>query len=122
MMFSLSTEYGNVLNVADCVLNSLEIEAPFISFYNERIGYNVSYYFMTKGLHVDYTGDNKSLNDLFDIYWEGKNSAGEQIAEALDYQEPIYQWWDMPEEYFTKAIEVILKAMDGFSQAASMAA
>ena len=28
-MFSLSTEYGNTLDLADCVLNSLEIESPF---------------------------------------------------------------------------------------------
>jgi len=121
-MFSLSTEYGNKLDVADCVLNSLEIEAPFISFYNDRIGYYVSYYFRNKGLCVEYMGDDKNIDDLFYIYWKGKNNAEEQIADELAYQEPIFQWWDMPEEYFTKAIEVILKAMDGFSQAASMVA
>lgn len=30
-MFSLTTKYGNTLDLADCVLNSLEIESPFIT-------------------------------------------------------------------------------------------
>ena len=51
-MFNLTTKYGNTLDLADCVLNSLEIESPFISFYNRDLQYRVSYYLEDKKLHA----------------------------------------------------------------------
>lgn len=38
-MFCLSTEYGNSLDLADSVLNSLEINGPFISCINRELKY-----------------------------------------------------------------------------------
>lgn len=37
--------------------------------------------------------------------------------EALAYQEPVIEFENMPQEYFEKAAEAILAAMDGFSKA-----
>ena len=102
-MFSLSTEYGNTLDLSDCVLNSLEIESPFISFYNRALEYTVSYYLDDKSLCAEYTGDDVDLENLFSLYWEGLDVAGQRIALALDSQDRIADFHDMPEEYITTA-------------------
>ncbi len=115
-MFSLSTEYGNTLDLSDCVLNSLEIESPFISFYNRALEYTVSYYLDDKSLCAEYTGDDVDLENLFSLYWEGLDIAGQRIALALDSQDRIADFHDMPEEYITTAATVILHVMDRFSR------
>lgn len=116
-MFCLSTEKGNTLNLADCVLNSLEIESPFISFRNDRIGYNLSYYFDNKALVADYYGTNKGVEKTFNAYWMKEEQEGGTIAGALSHQAPVsYPWEQMPEAYFEEATAAILAAMDGFSK------
>lgn len=117
-MFNLSTEYGNNLDLADCVLNSLKIESPFISFYNRDLQYRVSYYLEDKKLYADYYGDYDDMKNLFSLYWEGLDVAGQKIALALDSQERVTDFHDMPEEYITTAAAVILHVMDEFSQVA----
>jgi len=116
-MFCLTTEYGNRLDLADCVLNSLEINGPFISCINYDLKYYVSYFFDNKAMEITYTGENEVLDKLLTIFWGGANGAEQQIAEALAYQEPIIDFENMPQEYFEEAAEVILAAMDGFSKA-----
>ena len=117
-MFSLSTEYGNTLDLADCVLNSLEIESPFIGFYNRDLEYRVSYYLEDKKLYAEYLGDDIDKENLFSLYWEGLDVAGQRIALALDNQERISDFHDMPEEYITTAATVILHVMDDYSKLA----
>ena len=117
-MFSLSTEYGNTLDLADCVLNSLEIESPFIGFYNRDLEYRVSYYLEDKKLYAEYLGDDIDKENLFSLYWEGLDVAGQRIALALDSQERIADFHDMPEEYITTAATVILHVMDDYSKLA----
>ena len=117
-MFSLSTEYGNTLDLADCVLNSLEIESPFIGFYNRDLEYRVSYYLEDKKLYAEYLGDDIDKENLFSLYWEGLDVAGQRIALALDSQERIADFHDMPEEYITTAATVILHVMDEYSMIA----
>lgn len=114
-MFNLATEHGNTLDLADCVLNSLEIESPFISFYNRDLQYSVSYYLEDKKLYAEYYGDNVDTENLFSLYWEGLNVAGQKIALALDGQKRVPDFHDMPEEYITTAAAVILRVMDEFS-------
>ena len=114
-MFNLATEHGNTLDLADCVLNSLEIESPFISFYNRDLQYRVSYYLEDKKLNAEYYGDNVDTENLFSLYWEGLDVAGQKIALALDGQERVPDFHDMPEEYITTAAAVILHVMDDFS-------
>ena len=116
-MFCLSTEYGNRLDLADSVLNSLEINVPFISCINKELKYYVSYYFDNKAIVMTYAGEDSTLDKLLQIFWEGANGAEQQIAEALAYQEPVIEFENMPQEYFEKAAEAILAAMDGFSRA-----
>jgi len=117
-MFSLTTKYGNTLDLADCVLNSLDIESPFISFYNRDLQYRVSYYLEDKKLHAAYYGDNIDTENLFSLYWEGLDVAGQRIALALNSQERIADFHDMPEEYITTAATVILHVMDDYSKLA----
>ena len=117
-MFSLSTEYGNNLDLADCVLNILEIESPFIGFYNRDLEYRVSYYLEDKKLYAEYLGDDIDKENLFSLYWEGLDVAGQRIALALDSQERIADFHDMPEEYITTAATVILHVMDDYSKLA----
>lgn len=114
-MFNLATEHGNTLDLADCVLNSLEIESPFISFYNRDLQYRVSYYLEDKKLYAEYYGDNVDTENLFSLYWKGLDVAGQKIALALDGQERVPDFHDMPEEYITTAAAVILHVMDDFS-------
>jgi len=114
-MLNLATEHGNTLDLADCVLNSLEIESPFISFYNRDLQYRVSYYLEDKKLYAEYYGDNVDTENLFSLYWEGLDVAGQKIALALDGQERVPDFHDMPEEYITTAAAVILHVMDDFS-------
>lgn len=114
-MFNLATEHGNTLDLADCVLNSLEIESPFISFYNRDLQYSVSYYLEDKKLYAEYYGDNVDTENLFSLYWEGLDVAGQRIALALDGQERVPDFHDMPEEYITTAATVILHVMDDYS-------
>ncbi len=114
-MFNLATEHGNTLDLADCVLNSLEIESPFISFYNRDLQYSVSYYLEDKKLFAEYYGDNVDTENLFFLYWEGLDVAGQRIALALDGQERVPDFHDMPEEYITTAATVILHVMDDYS-------
>jgi len=117
-MFNLTTKYGNTLDLADCVLNSLDIESPFISFYNRDLQYRVSYYLEDKKLHAAYYGDNIDTENLFSLYWEGLDVAGQRIALALNSQERIADFHDMPEEYITTAATVILHVMDDYSKLA----
>lgn len=114
-MFNLSTERGNTLDLADCVLNSLEIESPFISFYSQKQDYHVSYYLDDKSLSTDYYGDNPDMENLVSLYWEGLDIGGQRIALALNAQEQIQDFHDMPPEYITTAAAVILYIMDEFS-------
>ena len=114
-MFNLATERGNTLDLADCVLNSLEIESPFISFYSQRQDYHVSYYLDDKSLCADYYGDNPDMENLVSLYWEGLDIGGQRIALALNAQEQIKDFHDMPPEYITTAAAVILHVMDDFS-------
>ena len=117
-MFSLSTKYGNTLDLADCVLNSLEIDSPFISFYNDRIGYYLSYYFDNKYLFTEYCGNDEDMEKLFNEYWL-KEEEGGVIAEALSHQavqSAPYPWESMPRAYFEEAAAVILDVMDAFSK------
>jgi len=117
-MFNLTTKYGNTLDLSDCVLNSLDIESPFISFYNRDLQYRVSYYLEDKKLHAAYYGDNIDTENLFSLYWEGLDVAGQRIALALNSQERIADFHDMPEEYITTAATVILHVMDDYSKLA----
>ena len=117
-MFSLTTKYGNTLDLSDCVLNSLEIESPFIGFYNRDLEYRVSYYLEDKKLYAEYLGDDIDKENLFSLYWEGLDVAGQRIALALDSQERIADFHDMPEEYITTAATVILHVMDDYSKLA----
>ena len=114
-MLNLSTEYGNTLDLADCVLNSLEIESPFISFYSQKQDYHVSYYLDDKSLHAEYSGDDVDMENLLSLYWEGLNIAGQRIALALNDQAQVPDFHDMPPEYITTAAAVILHVMDDFS-------
>ena len=114
-MFNLATERGNTLDLADCVLNSLEIESPFISFYSQNQDYHVSYYLDDKSLCTDYYGDNPDMENLVSLYWEGLDIGGQRIALALNAQEQIQDFHDMPPEYITTAAAVILHVMDEFS-------
>lgn len=116
-MYSLTTDYDNTLDFADSVLNSLEIKSPFISFRNDKLGYTVSYYFDNKALIADCADDNSIIGPLISRYWYGENGAAAQVAEILAYQACIDDIGTMPEEYFTKAADTILAAMDGFSKA-----
>ena len=117
-MLNLTTKYGNTLDLADCVLNSLEIESPFIGFYNRDLEYRVSYYLEDKKLYAEYLGDYDDMKNLFSLYWEGLDVAGQKIALALDSQERVPDFHDMPEEHITTAAAVILHVMDEFSQVA----
>ena len=117
-MFSLTTEYGNTLDLADCVLNSLEIESPFIGFYNRNLEYRVSYYLEDKKLYAEYLGDDVNKENLFSLYWEGLDVAGQKIARALKSQEKVPDFHDMPEEYITTAAAAILHVMDEYSMLA----
>ena len=117
-MFNLTTKYGNTLDLADCVLNSLEIESPFIGFYNRDLEYRVSYYLEDKKLYAEYLGDDIDKENLFSLYWEGLDVAGQRIALALDSQDRIADFHDMPEEYITTAATVILHVMDDYSKLA----
>lgn len=117
-MFSLTTKYGNTLDLADCVLNSLDIESPFISFYNRDLQYRVSYYLEDKKLHAAYYGDNIDTENLFSLYWEGLDVAGQKIERALYQQEKVPDFHDMPEEYITTAATAILHVMDEYSMMA----
>ena len=117
-MFNLTTKYGNTLDLADCVLNSLEIESPFIGFYNRDLEYRVSYYLEDKKLYAEYLGDDIDKENLFSLYWEGLDVAGQRIALALDSQERIADFHDMPEEYITTAATAILHVMDEYSMMA----
>ena len=114
-MFNLSTERGNTLDLADCVLNSLEIESPFISFYSQKQDYHVSYYLDDKSLCTEYYGDDPDMKNLVSLYWEGLDIGGQRIALALNAQEQIQDFHDMPPEYITTAAAVILHVMDEFS-------
>jgi hypothetical protein len=96
----------------------LEIESPFISFYNRELEYTVSYYLDDKSLCAEYTGDDVDLENLFSLYWEGLDVAGHKIALALDSQDRIADFHDMPEEYITTAATVILHVMDDYSKLA----
>ena len=117
-MFNLATEHGNTLDLADCVLNSLEIESPFISFYNRDLQYSVSYYLEDKKLYAEYYGDNVDTENLFSLYWEGLDVAGQKIERALYQQEKVPDFHDMPEEYITTAATAILHVMDEYSMMA----
>ena len=114
-MFNLATERGNTLELADCVLNSLEIESPFISFYSQNQDYHVSYYLDDKSLCTEYYGDDPDMENLVSLYWEGQNIGGQRIEMALNVQEQIQDFHDMPPEYITTAAAVILHVMDDFS-------
>lgn len=114
-MFNLATEHGNTLDLADCVQNSLETESPFISFYSQKQDYHVSYYLDDKSLSTDYYGDDPDMENLVSLYWEGLDIGGQRIALALNAQEQIQDFHDMPPEYITTAAAVILHVMDEFS-------
>lgn len=119
-MFNLSTEYGNTLDLTDCVMNSLEVESPFISFYNRELKYTVSYFLDNKFLCADYTGDNEALARLFSLYWEEHSIATTRIALALHNQKPVSidetaERTDEQEEHFRMAAAAILHMMDDFS-------
>ena len=114
-MFNLATERGNTLELADCVLNSLEIESPFISFYSQNQDYHVSYYLDDKSLCTEYYGDDPDMENLVSLYWEGLDIGGQRIEMALNVQEQIQDFHDMPPEYITTAAAVILHVMDDFS-------
>ena len=114
-MITLSTQYGNTLDLADCILNSLEIESPFLSFNNPQLEYRVSYYLDDKSLHADYYGDDTTMNECFALYWEDLDIAGQRIRLALYNQEKVPDFHDMPEEYITTAAAVVLHVMDEFS-------
>ena len=114
-MFNLATERGNTLDLADCVLNSLEIESPFISFYSQNQDYHVSYYLDDKSLCTEYYGDDPDMENLVSLYWEGLDIGGQRIKMALNVQEQIQDFHDMPPEYITTAVAVILHVMDDFS-------
>ena len=111
-MFNLTTKYGNTLDLADCVLNSLEIESPFIGFYNRDLEYRVSYYLEDKKLYAEYLGNDIDKENLFSLYWEGLDVAGQKIERALYQQEKVPDFHDMPEEYITTAATAILHVMD----------
>lgn len=119
-MFNLSTEYGNTLDLTDCVMNSLEVESPFISFYNLKLKYTVSYYLHNKALCADYAGDNAALARLFSLYWDDHCIASTRIALALHNQKTVSiedtaKRTEEQEEHFKTAAAVILHVMDDFS-------
>ena len=114
-MFNLSTAYGNTLNLADCVQNSLETESPFISFYSQKQDYHVSYYLDDKSLRTDYYGDDPDMENLVSLYWEGLDIGGSKIARALESHEPVTDFHLMQADYITAAAAVILHVMDDFS-------
>ena len=58
------------------------------------------------------------MKNLFSLYWEGLDVAGQKIALALDSQERVPDFHDMPKEYITTAAAVILHVMDEFCQVA----
>lgn len=119
-MFNLSTEYGNTLDLTDCVLNSLEIESPFISFYSQKQEYHVSYYLESKSLYASYTGKDDDMERLIEMYWGDNGIAEKTLTQALQYQRPLtlddtlYRTTEQ-EEIFKKAAAVILHVMDDFS-------
>ncbi len=119
-MFNLSTEYGNTLDLTDCVMNSLEVESPFISFYNRKLKYTVSYFLKDKFMCADYTGDDGALETLFCLYWQDHCIASERIAMALHNQKTVSiddtaERTPEQEEHFMTAAAVILHVMDDFS-------
>lgn len=119
-MFNLSTEHGNTLDLADCVMNSLETESPFISFYNLKLKYTVSYFLDTKSVCANYAGDNAALARLFSLYWEDHCIASTKITLALENQKPVslddgFGCEESQHEHFTTAASVILHVMDDFS-------
>lgn len=119
-MFNLSTEYGNTLDLTDCVMNSLEVESPFISFYNLKLKYTVSYFLDNKYLCANYAGDNAALARLFSLYWEDHCIASTRIALALHNQKTVSiedtaERTEEQEEHFKTAAAVILHVMDDFS-------
>ena len=79
----------------------------------------MSYYLDDKSLCAEYTGDDVDLENLFSLYWEGLDVAGQRIALALDSQERIADFHDMPEEYITTAATVILHVMDDYRKLAA---
>ena len=119
-MFNLSTEHRNTLDLADCVMNSLETESPFISFYNLKLKYTVSYFLDNKFLCANYTGENAALARLFSLYWEEHCIASTKIALALENQKPVslddgFDCEEERHEHFATAASVILHVMDDFS-------
>ena len=115
-MITLSTPFGNTLDLADCILNSLEVESPFLSFNNPKLEYCVSYYLDDKSLCAEYYGDNAAMNEFFSLYWEDLDIAGQRIRLALYNQEKVADFHDMPEEYITTAAGVVLHVMDEYSR------
>ena len=110
------TERGNAVDISDCVLNSLEIGSPFVSFYNEKIGYSVSYYFSNKFFFYESWNDDEWIPFA---YWDGFRNGRQRVAEALAHQQPVEDFHQMPPEYYTEAIKVILEEMDALSDLAA---
>lgn len=80
--------------------------------------YRVSYYLEDKKLHAAYYGDNIDTENLFSLYWEGLDVAGQKIERALYQQEKVPDFHDMPEEYIATAAAAILHVMDEYSMMA----
>ena len=119
-MLDLSTEYGNTLDLSDCVMSSLDFDSPLISFYNLELKYAVSYFLDKKLMCANYAGDNAALAQLFSLYWEQHGFADTKIAQALENQKPVslddgIDCTVSHHEHFTTAASVILHVMDDFS-------
>ena len=101
-------------------MNSLEVESPFISFYNLKLKYTVSYFLDNKHLCASYAGDDEALARLFSLYWEDHCIASTRIALALHNQKTVSiedtaERTEEQEEHFKTAAAVILHVMDDFS-------
>ena len=101
---------GNTVNIADSIVNSIEIESPFLSFNSSKYNYYVSYYFDTKALIIEYIGDNKVEKEMIYEYWK---CASERVNDNLKKQKRVYNYKDIQYEYFIETINVILNEMDG---------
>ena len=117
-MFNLSTEYGNSLNLADCIMNSLDIESPFLSFHCENLKYNVSYFLENKAICAEYYGNNEAVAYLFSRYWEDHGIAEKRINLALENEKPVTENTDAHHGHFTTAATAILHVMDEYSMLA----
>ena len=117
-MFSLTTKYGNTLNLADCIMNSLEVESPFLSFHCEKLKYNVSYFLENKDVVAEYYGNNEAVANLFLRYWEEHGIAEMRINLALENEKPVTENTDAHHGHFTIAATAILQVMDEYSMMA----